>query len=99
MQTDGRYFIHLAADFLKDVLKWCESQFKEMGKGDRSETLALNLLAGLQGVSLLTLTFKDPKVIEQQSNFLIKWIRKRLTFNVKGLMFKVQNSLSVNSSV
>lgn len=63
-----------AADLLKDVLKWCETQFKELGKGERSETLALNLLSGLQGISLLTLTFKDPKVIEQQSNYLVKWV-------------------------
>jgi TetR/AcrR family transcriptional regulator, transcriptional repressor for nem operon len=63
-----------AAGLLKEVLQWCETQFKELGKGERSEILALNLLSGLQGISLLTLTFKDPKVIEQQSHYLIKWV-------------------------
>jgi TetR/AcrR family transcriptional regulator, transcriptional repressor for nem operon len=63
-----------ASELLKDVLKWCESQFKELGKGDRSHTLALSLLSGIQGTNLLTLTFKDPKVTEQQSHSLSHWL-------------------------
>ncbi len=63
-----------ASGLLKDVLAWCETQFKEMGKGEKSHTLALALLSGLQGVSLLTLTLKDPNVIEQQSGYLINWL-------------------------
>ncbi len=63
-----------ASGLLKDVLHWCEAQFKEMGKGEKSHTLALSLLSGLQGTSLLTLTFKDPMVVEQQSGYLINWL-------------------------
>jgi AcrR family transcriptional regulator len=63
-----------ASGLLKDVLHWCETQFKDMGKGEKAHTLALSLLSGLQGISLLTLTFKDPQVIKQQSNYLIDWL-------------------------
>jgi TetR/AcrR family transcriptional repressor of nem operon len=63
-----------ASGLLKDVLQWCETQFKELGKGERSQTLAFNLLSGIQGISLLTLTFKDPKVIEEQSHYLVNWL-------------------------
>jgi len=63
-----------ASSLLKDVLNWCENQFKEMGKGEKSHTLALSLFSSLQGVSLLTLTLKDPKVIEQQSHYLTNWL-------------------------
>ena len=63
-----------AASLLKDVLNWCESQFKEMGKGDRAYALALSLLSGLQGTSLLTLTLKDPQVIMNQGNYLKRWL-------------------------
>lgn len=63
-----------ASDLLKDVLKWCETQFKELGKGERSQTLALHLVSGLQGLNLLTLTFKDPKVSEEQGSYLINWL-------------------------
>ena len=63
-----------AASLLKDVLNWCEVQFKEMGKGEKSHILALSLLSGLQGVNLLTLTFKNREMSEQQSHYLINWL-------------------------
>lgn len=63
-----------ASNLLKDVLGWCETQFKEMGKGEKSHGLALSLLSGLQGTSLLTLTFKDTQVIKQQSHYLTNWL-------------------------
>ncbi len=63
-----------ASALLKDVLNWCETQFVEMGKGEKSHSLSLSLLSGLQGISLLTLTLKDPIVIEQQSHYLINWL-------------------------
>lgn len=65
---------HAASDLLKDVLKWCETQFKELGKGERSQSLALHLVSGLQGLNLLTLTFKDPKVSAEQGDYLMKWL-------------------------
>lgn len=63
-----------ASGLLKDLLAWCETQFKEMGKADKSHGLALSLLSGLQGTSLLTLTFKDVQVSKQQSHYLAKWL-------------------------
>lgn len=63
-----------ASELLKDLLKWCESQFKELGKGDQSNALALNLVSGLQGLNLLTLTFKDTRVSEQQGDYLMNWL-------------------------
>jgi len=63
-----------ASGLLKDVLHWCENQFKDMGKGEKAHTLALSLLSGLQGISLLTLTLRDPNVSEQQSNYLVNWL-------------------------
>lgn len=62
------------ASLLNELLRWCETQFKELGKGERANALALNLLAGLQGMSLLTLTFKDPQVIQKQSHYLMNWL-------------------------
>jgi len=63
-----------ASDLLKEVFGWCENQFKNMGKGERSHMLALSLLSGLQGTNLLTLTFKDPNLTKQQSEYLINWL-------------------------
>lgn len=70
----GGEIAEAASCLLKDVFNWCEVQFKEMGKGEKAHSLALSLLSGLQGVSLLTLTFKDANVTEQQSHYLTQWL-------------------------
>jgi len=36
--------------------------------------LAKYLIGSLQGVSLLTLTFKDPSLLQRQSKTLEKWL-------------------------
>lgn len=64
----------IASDLMLKILGWAEAQFKAMGKGDRSKTLAEYLVAGLQGVSLLTLTFKDPSFLKKQSEHLERWL-------------------------
>lgn len=63
-----------ASTLLKDVLNWCEAQFKEMGKGEKSHRLALSLLSGLQGTSLLALTLKDAQIMDQQGQHLLSWL-------------------------
>lgn len=63
-----------AADLMKDIMGWCEKQFAAIGKGARSENLAINLVSCLQGLSLLTLTLKDQKYLQNQTDFLINWI-------------------------
>ena len=60
-----------ASALLQSVLTWCETQFKEMGKAEKSHHLALSLL----GTSLLTLTFKDVDVIRQQTASLLEWLK------------------------
>ncbi len=67
-----------ASNLLKEVFGWCETQFKEMGKGEKSHMLALSLLSGLQGTNLLTLTFKDPALTQQQSDYLMNWLEKNV---------------------
>ena len=64
----------LSAELMNRTLSWVESQFKALGKGEESSTLAKYLIASLQGVSLLTLTFKDPALLERQSKNLTLWL-------------------------
>lgn len=71
-----------AAKLLHDLLAWCESQFRVMGFGDKSADLALNLVSGVQGMFLLTHTFKDPKLASRQAKTIQEWLDK-LTVTVK----------------
>ena len=62
------------SDLMQDIIKWCENQFTAIGKGDNARTLALSLVSSLQGISLLTLTFKDPNFMDEQSKYLLNWL-------------------------
>jgi AcrR family transcriptional regulator len=63
-----------AAKLLHDVLNWTEKQFKSLGFGEKAEELALNLISSMQGMHLLTHTFKDPKLAHRQTKTLLSWL-------------------------
>lgn len=71
-----------AAKLMHDSLSWCENQFRALGFGDKSSDYALNLLANIQGIYLLTHTFKDPKLAVRQAKVLQAWI-EQLTVGMK----------------
>ncbi len=77
-QELGKYsgeLSHLAAELMHKTLNWVESQFKALGKNEETaSTLAKYLISSMQGVSLLTLTFKDPSLIQRQSKNLENWL-------------------------
>lgn len=64
----------LAAKLLHDILNWSEEQFKALGLTDKASELALNFISTLQGMFLLTHTFKDPKLAQNQSKELKVWL-------------------------
>jgi AcrR family transcriptional regulator len=62
-----------AAGLMKEVLNFCETQFKAIHP-EQAEVRALHLVSSLQGTNLLTLTFKEPLWVEKQNNNLIDWL-------------------------
>ncbi len=65
-----------AAKLLHDLLMWSETQFRSLGLGEKSADLALNLVSNIQGIYLLTHTFKDPKLAIRQAKVLEEWLEK-----------------------
>ena len=63
-----------ASTLMQEMISWCEKQFVAMGKSQQAAELALNLIACLQGRNLLTLTLKNPKLVEEQANYLNNWL-------------------------
>lgn len=60
-----------ASNLLQEVISWCKTQYHALGKDEATaNNLALNLIASLQGISLITLTFKDPSYVTRQTEFL-----------------------------
>lgn len=63
-----------AAKLMDEILLWCETQFKSLGKESESKQLATMLVSSMQGASLLTLTLKRPEETESQVNYLMSWL-------------------------
>lgn len=63
-----------AAVPLRNLLLWFETQFAALGREGERRTLALHLLAVLQGVSLLANCFHDPNVVMREAKYLKSWI-------------------------
>lgn len=64
-----------ASQLMNEIILWCEKQFKALGKHDEEASqLALNMVASLQGINLITLTFKDPNYITKQGHYLQHWV-------------------------
>jgi TetR/AcrR family transcriptional repressor of nem operon len=67
----------LSAELMHRTLEWTTSQFKALGKNpETADALAKYLVSSLQGVSLLTLTFKDPALLVRESKTLEYWLEK-----------------------
>ncbi len=64
----------LAAKLLHDILVWSEEQFRSLGFDQKAPGLALNLISSVQGMFLLTHTFKDPKLAQRQTEELRAWL-------------------------
>lgn len=65
----------LAAKLLHDILKWSEEQFRALSVEEpRAANNALHMLSTIQGMFLLTHTFKDPKIAQRQCEELQGWL-------------------------
>lgn len=72
-----------AAKLMHDLLKWSESQFASLGfSEEQSKENSQFFVGGIQGMHLLTHTFKDPKLAARQTASLMEWLRS--TIGSKG---------------
>jgi AcrR family transcriptional regulator len=62
-----------AAGLLGTLIAWAEEQFTELGCEDADE-LAVTLIAGVQGATLLADSFGDPALLVGQVTRLERWI-------------------------
>ena len=70
----GGQLADAAASLLQEIMTWCEAQFTTLGKGAEARQLSMMLVSSLQGISLLTLTFKEPNYTKQQAYYLVNWL-------------------------
>jgi len=74
LHKEGGPLADKAAGMFTAILGWLEEQFRLLGTGRESSNHALHLLSALQGASLLTNTFNDPKLMLRETTRLKEWV-------------------------
>ena len=64
-----------ATEIFSRYLAWLESQFRALGKGKESNSLAVHLLAAMQGASVLAHSFHDSGLVAMETKRLKSWIQ------------------------
>ena len=62
-----------AAEVMRALIDWAAAQFVLMGRADAGD-LAVEFVAGYQGMSVLTHTLRDPGVMRVQGRRLAAWV-------------------------
>ncbi|RDI51073.1 TetR/AcrR family transcriptional regulator [Nocardia mexicana] len=62
-----------AGKVIRVLLTWVERQFRELGRPD-PEGLALTLVSGYQGMSLMANALRDPSVMDREGDRLLAWL-------------------------
>ncbi|MFC5911562.1 TetR/AcrR family transcriptional regulator [Streptacidiphilus monticola] len=62
-----------AGDTIRQLLDWAQAQFAALGLADPAD-LAVTLVAGYQGMSLLTNALRDPGIMTREGDRLLRWL-------------------------
>lgn len=76
LAKQGGVLADAAAKLLNDMLEWAEKQFRAMGYTDNARELALQFISRIQGMSLMTNTFRDPQLSSRIGQTINSWITK-----------------------
>ncbi|HEY9052998.1 MAG TPA: TetR/AcrR family transcriptional regulator [Gammaproteobacteria bacterium] len=63
-------------DLLRD---WCIEQFRALGMGSRARELSMDLLARLQGVTMMSNVYGDREFLHRSTRDVQNWIKKLTT--------------------
>jgi TetR/AcrR family transcriptional regulator, transcriptional repressor for nem operon len=63
-----------AATPFRNLLAWLEGHFAALGREAERRSLAVHLLAALQGISLLANCFHDPNLVVREAKYLKAWV-------------------------
>ncbi|MET8546160.1 TetR/AcrR family transcriptional regulator [Kitasatospora sp. NPDC004799] len=71
-RADGDLDVEVAT-VMRRLLDWVAGQFRELGQPD-PDGLALTLVSGYQGMSLLANALRDPEVVTREGARLLRWL-------------------------
>ena len=71
-RADGALDVEVAG-VIRQLLDWVEEQFRQLGQPDPTG-LAITLVAGYQGMSLLANALRDPGIMTREGGRLSRWL-------------------------
>src|SRR5258708_6778849 len=75
LHKEGGSVATRATEIFAQHLAWIESQFRALGKGKGCNGLGVDLLCGMQGVSILAHAFHDSGLVARETKRLKSWIQ------------------------
>lgn len=74
LAKQGGALAEAAAQLLNHMVEWSEKQFRNLGLGEKSKEYALQFISLIQGMALMTNTFKEPKMTAKLGAIIEQWI-------------------------
>ena len=56
--------------------EWLADRFRELGKDEEADALAIHLLGRAQGIALISHVYQDKMLLQHESNLLQEWINQ-----------------------
>ncbi len=75
LDKDDTQLAHIASRLFQVYRDWSEAQFRQLGKNEQdANDLAVDLISSLQGIYMLTNSFRSPELLERKLQRLEKWV-------------------------
>ncbi len=76
LDKDDNQLMRIASRLFQVYLDWAEAQFRQLGKNEQeANDLAVDLISSLQGIYLLTNSFRSPELLERKLQRLEMGVR------------------------
>lgn len=75
LAKQGGALAEAAAALLNSMVEWSEKQFRTLGSSaEKAKELALQFISLIQGMALMTNTFKEPKMAVKLGGIIEQWL-------------------------
>lgn len=92
LAKQGGPLAEAAAGLLSNMVDWSEKQFRSLGAGEKAKELSLQFISLIQGMALMTNTFKEPKMTAKLSTVIEQWVDTVVSKKSAATMSQVEDA-------
>ncbi len=72
-----------------DFVAWAGEQFKQLGHSQDAQKMAISLMSGIQGATIMAKSFSQPQILADETLRLVEWLEgipnKKITLGKAGI--------------